>query len=132
MGKSLRIGFVGLVLSVATAWAGPSVIQGVVKDAKGQALRFRWSSAGRVPRVVGREWRGEGLDHEYENEGRSVDATEFRRQTGVGGASKRSCEERKKAHDLGAVEHWEPHRRTLGGSRREWKRRFGRIERQER
>ncbi len=29
----------GLVLSVATAWAGPSVIQGVVKDAKGQAIK---------------------------------------------------------------------------------------------
>src|SRR6266508_1408587 len=38
MGKSLRIGFVGLVLSVATAWAGPSVIQGVVKNAKGQEI----------------------------------------------------------------------------------------------
>ena len=37
--KSLKIGFVGLVLSVATAWAGPSAIQGVVKDAKGQAIR---------------------------------------------------------------------------------------------
>jgi hypothetical protein len=37
--KSLRIGFVGLVLSVATAWAGPSAIQGVVKDAKGQAIK---------------------------------------------------------------------------------------------
>jgi hypothetical protein len=37
--KSLRIGIVGLVLSVATAWAGPSAIQGVVKDAKGQAIK---------------------------------------------------------------------------------------------
>ncbi|HZS16558.1 MAG TPA: carboxypeptidase-like regulatory domain-containing protein, partial [Candidatus Udaeobacter sp.] len=37
--KSLKIGFIGLVLSVATAWAGPSTIQGVVKDAKGQAIR---------------------------------------------------------------------------------------------
>jgi hypothetical protein len=37
--KSLRVGFVGLVLSVATAWAGPSAIQGVVKDAKGQAIK---------------------------------------------------------------------------------------------
>jgi hypothetical protein len=37
--KSLQIGCVGLVLSVATAWAGPSSIQGVVKDAKGQAIR---------------------------------------------------------------------------------------------
>ena len=37
--KSLRLGFVGLVLSVATAWAGPSVIQGVVNDAKGQVIK---------------------------------------------------------------------------------------------
>src|SRR5437870_2310069 len=37
--KSLQIGFVGLVLCVATAWAGPSSIQGVVKDAKGQAIK---------------------------------------------------------------------------------------------
>jgi hypothetical protein len=37
--KSLRMGFVGLVLSVATVWAGPSAIQGVVKDAKGQAIK---------------------------------------------------------------------------------------------
>jgi hypothetical protein len=37
--KSLQIGFIGFVLSVATAWAGPSAIQGVVKDAKGQAIK---------------------------------------------------------------------------------------------
>jgi len=37
--KSLRIGFVGLVLSVASASAGPSAIQGVVKDTKGQAIK---------------------------------------------------------------------------------------------
>src|SRR5260370_26407251 len=37
--KSLRLGFVGLVLCAATAWAGPSSIQGVVKDAKGQAIK---------------------------------------------------------------------------------------------
>jgi hypothetical protein len=37
--KSLRVGFVGLVLSVATAWAAPSAIQGVVKDAKGRAIK---------------------------------------------------------------------------------------------
>ena len=35
--RSLRIGFVGFVLSVATAWAGPSAIQGVVKE-KGQPI----------------------------------------------------------------------------------------------
>jgi hypothetical protein len=37
--KSLRIGLIGFVLSVATAWAGPSAIQGVVKDAKGQTIK---------------------------------------------------------------------------------------------
>jgi hypothetical protein len=37
--KSLRIGLIGFVLSVATAWAGPSAIQGVVKDAKGQPIK---------------------------------------------------------------------------------------------
>jgi hypothetical protein len=37
--KSLRIGLIGFVLSVATAWAGPSAIQVVVKDAKGQVIK---------------------------------------------------------------------------------------------
>jgi hypothetical protein len=37
--KSLQMGFVGLVLSIATALAGPSSIQGIVKDAKGQAIK---------------------------------------------------------------------------------------------
>src|SRR5206468_7526749 len=37
--KSLRVGFIGMILSVATAWAGPSAIQGVVKDAKGQVIK---------------------------------------------------------------------------------------------
>jgi hypothetical protein len=37
--KLLRVVFVGLVLSVATAWAGPSAIQGVVTDAKGRAIK---------------------------------------------------------------------------------------------
>jgi len=37
--KSLRIGFIGFVLSVATAWSGSPAIQGVVKDAKGQAIK---------------------------------------------------------------------------------------------
>jgi Carboxypeptidase regulatory-like domain len=37
--KSLQIGLIGFVLFVATAWAGPSAIQGLVKDAKGQAIK---------------------------------------------------------------------------------------------
>jgi Carboxypeptidase regulatory-like domain len=37
--KLLRVGLVGLVLSVANVWAGPSSIQGIVKDAKGQPIK---------------------------------------------------------------------------------------------
>jgi hypothetical protein len=37
--KSLQIGFVGLFFCIASAWAGSSAIQGVVKDAKGQAIK---------------------------------------------------------------------------------------------
>jgi hypothetical protein len=37
--KSLQIGFVGLVLCAASAWAGPSSIQGIVNDAKGQPIK---------------------------------------------------------------------------------------------
>jgi len=37
--KSLQIGCVGLFLCVATAWAGPASIQGIVKDAKGQPIK---------------------------------------------------------------------------------------------
>jgi hypothetical protein len=37
--KSLQIGLIGFVLSVVTAWAEGSAIQGVVKDAKGQAIK---------------------------------------------------------------------------------------------
>jgi hypothetical protein len=37
--KSLQIGFVVLVVSIASAWAGGSVLQGVVKDPKGQPVK---------------------------------------------------------------------------------------------
>jgi len=37
--KSLQIGLMGLFFCVASVWAGPSSIQGVVKDAKGQAIK---------------------------------------------------------------------------------------------
>jgi len=37
--KSLQIGFVGLLVSAASAWAGPASIQGIVKDAKGQPIK---------------------------------------------------------------------------------------------
>ena len=37
--KSLQMGFIGLFLCVANAWAGPSAIQGIVKDAKGQPIK---------------------------------------------------------------------------------------------
>jgi hypothetical protein len=37
--RSFRNGFVTLILSVASAWAGLSSIEGTVKDAKGQPIR---------------------------------------------------------------------------------------------
>jgi 5-hydroxyisourate hydrolase-like protein (transthyretin family) len=37
--KSLHIAFVGLGLCVASAWAGPASIQGIVNDAKGQPIK---------------------------------------------------------------------------------------------
>jgi Carboxypeptidase regulatory-like domain len=37
--KSLQIGFVGLFLCIASAWAGPASIQGMVQDAKGQPIK---------------------------------------------------------------------------------------------
>ena len=37
--KSLQLGFVGFVICVANAWAGPSSIQGVVTDIKGQPIK---------------------------------------------------------------------------------------------
>ena len=37
--RSLQIGFIGLFLCLATAWAGPASIQGIVKDAKGHAIK---------------------------------------------------------------------------------------------
>jgi hypothetical protein len=37
--KSLQIGFMGLFLSVASAWAGPASIQGIAKDAQGKPIK---------------------------------------------------------------------------------------------
>jgi hypothetical protein len=37
--KSLKIGLLGFVLCAASAWAGPSSIQGTVNDAKGQPIK---------------------------------------------------------------------------------------------
>ena len=39
LNKSPQIGFIALVLCAASAWAGPSSIQGIVKDAKGQPIK---------------------------------------------------------------------------------------------
>ncbi|MFZ0917288.1 MAG: carboxypeptidase-like regulatory domain-containing protein [Candidatus Udaeobacter sp.] len=36
--KSLRIGFIGLILSTANVWAAGPVLQGIVKDAKGHPI----------------------------------------------------------------------------------------------
>jgi hypothetical protein len=37
--KSLQIGFVGLFVCIASAWAGPASIQGIVKDPKGRPIK---------------------------------------------------------------------------------------------
>jgi Carboxypeptidase regulatory-like domain len=37
--KSLKIAFVGLFLCIASVWAGPGSIQGIVKDAKGRPIK---------------------------------------------------------------------------------------------
>jgi len=37
--KSLQMGLAGLVLFVATVWAGPASIQGIVKDASGRPIK---------------------------------------------------------------------------------------------
>jgi hypothetical protein len=37
--KSLQIGFIGLVLCVASVWAAAAVIQGTVKDANGRPIK---------------------------------------------------------------------------------------------
>ena len=37
--KSLRIGLIWLILSTANAWAAGSVLQGIVKDAKGHPIK---------------------------------------------------------------------------------------------
>jgi protocatechuate 3,4-dioxygenase beta subunit len=37
--KSIRIGFIGVMLFVASASAGSSVLQGIVKDAKGHPIQ---------------------------------------------------------------------------------------------
>ena len=37
--KSLHLGVIGLFLCIASAWAGPSTIQGIVKDAKGHPIK---------------------------------------------------------------------------------------------
>ena len=37
--KSLQIGFVGLFLCAANAWAGPASIQGIVRDATGKPIK---------------------------------------------------------------------------------------------
>ena len=37
--KSMRLGFVGLIFCVASAWAATSVLQGIVKDSKGDPIK---------------------------------------------------------------------------------------------
>jgi hypothetical protein len=55
--KSLRIGLIGLILFVANAWATSSVLEGIVKDAKGHAIegaeiRIETKNGGRLLTTV--------------------------------------------------------------------------------
>jgi 5-hydroxyisourate hydrolase-like protein (transthyretin family) len=55
--KSLRIGFLGLMLVVASAWAASSVLEGIVKDAKGHPIegadiRIETKNGGRLLTTV--------------------------------------------------------------------------------
>ena len=138
--KSLQIGFIGLVLSVATAWAGPSAIQGVVKDAKGQAIkgadvRIESRDGSKLLKTVKTDANGRyvsdglaaGMYRVTLVTNGAVKASIMNTQTkadqrtqlnfdlkpALGVASKRS-HEKGKTHGLGAVEHGKPHRRPLG------------------
>ena len=55
--KSLRIGFIGLMLFVASAWAASSVLEGIVKDARGHSvegadIRIETKNGGRLLTTV--------------------------------------------------------------------------------
>ena len=55
--KSIWIGFIGVTLFVASAWAASSVLQGIVKDAKGHPIqgadiRIEATNTGRLPTTV--------------------------------------------------------------------------------
>ena len=55
--KSLRIGFIGLVVFTASAWAASSVLEGIVKDARGHAIegadiRIETKNGGRLLTTV--------------------------------------------------------------------------------
>jgi hypothetical protein len=61
--KSLRIGFVGLMLFVASAWAASSVLEGIVKDAKGHPIegadiRIETKNGGKLLTTVKTDVRG--------------------------------------------------------------------------
>jgi hypothetical protein len=55
--KSLRIGFIGLMLFAASAWAASSVLEGIVKDARGNSvegadIRIETKNGGRLLTTV--------------------------------------------------------------------------------
>jgi hypothetical protein len=61
--KSLQIAFIGLVVFTSTAWAGNPVLQGIVKDPKGQPvkgadIRIEAKDGGKVYQTVKTDARG--------------------------------------------------------------------------
>ena len=91
---------------------GPASLQGFVKDAKGEPIErrrrsgriprrqtgvqhsenrskgplyFTGTATGRLPGNIACQWRGQGVDHEYADQGESTDSAEFRFQANVPG-----------------------------------------------
>ena len=67
--KSVRIGFIGLILLTASAWAASSVIQGSVKDLKGYPIkgadiRIETTNSGKLLKTVKTDVNGRYISNE--------------------------------------------------------------------
>ena len=67
--KSVRIGFIGLILLTASAWAASSVIQGSVKDLKGYPIkgadiRIETTNSGKLLKTVKTDVNGRYISND--------------------------------------------------------------------
>ena len=153
--KSLQIGLMGFFLCAANAWAGPASIQGIVKDAQGKPIKGadvrveskdgkqlfntvktdsqgRYISQGLQPGVyrVSLVVNGAVKAAIGNTKTKSDQATQLNfdlKPVARGQATHRAKE--REAHGLGAPEHRQSYRWSLGRSSR-WGRRAGRFERE--